>query len=223
MYKDFHSNGVLNIVETKRLKAKISSIKEKLMEGVTIRARIKQQIEGEQASSSLLSKQSVNKAKPKICQIKTEYPISSNPNIILNNQKSITEYVTNYYSYVYDNINTDKCKQEWFLNFVDTCVSDCDNVMLTAQISDDEIYHILKSFETNKSPGIDGLPAEFYIRFFHIIKEQFCNMIRNSFEIGKLTLSQRKAILILLFKGGDNQLLSSYRPISLICVDSKVI
>ena len=42
LYKDFHSNGVLNIVETKRLKAKISNIKEKLMEGVTIRARIKQ-------------------------------------------------------------------------------------------------------------------------------------------------------------------------------------
>ena len=48
-------------------------------------------------------------------------------------------------------------------------------------------------------------------------------MIRNSFDIGKLTTSQRKAIIVLLFKGGDSKLLSSFRPISLICVDTKVI
>ena len=48
-------------------------------------------------------------------------------------------------------------------------------------------------------------------------------MIRNTFSIGNLTDSQKKAIVILLFKGGDCQLLSSWRPISLICVDTKVM
>ena len=35
--------------------------------------------------------------------------------------------------------------------------------------------------------------------------------------------TQRKAIIVLLFKGGDSQLISSWRPISLICVDTKII
>ena len=38
-----------------------------------------------------------------------------------------------------------------------------------------------------------------------------------------LTDSQCKAIIILLYKEEDSQLISSWRPISLICVDSKII
>ena len=38
-----------------------------------------------------------------------------------------------------------------------------------------------------------------------------------------LTESQRKALIVLIFKGGDNNLISSWRPISLISVDAKII
>ena len=193
------------------------------MEGVAIRSHIKEQTEGEQASSSLIGKQTANNIKPKICKIKTEYSGGSSPNVVLDCQKSISKYVSSYYQSLYDETVTDKGKQDWFLSFVDKCVSENDNNALIAQISDEEIYFTLKSFNNNKSPGIDGLPVEFYVRFFHIIRDELCSMIRNSLDIGKLTLSQRKAILILLFKGGDCELLSSWRPISLICVDTKII
>ena len=38
-----------------------------------------------------------------------------------------------------------------------------------------------------------------------------------------LTESQSKAIIILLFKSGESNLISSWRPISLICVDTKIL
>ena len=223
LYKDFHQNGNLNLAETKRLKSKINNIKENIMEGVTIRARIKEQTEGEKASSTLLSKQVASKSKPKMCKILTEYPYDSYPNKILESQETISEYVTNYYERLYDKGETDIGKQAWFLSFIENCISDSDNEALTAKITDDEIYDTLISFSTNKSPGIDGIPVEFYTHFFHIIKHEFCEIIRNSFKLDKLTDSQRKAIVILLFKGGDHQLLSSWRPISLICVDTKLV
>ena len=50
--------------ETKRYKDKINNLKEEIIEGVRVRARIKDQVEGEVASSSLLGKQRVNKHKP---------------------------------------------------------------------------------------------------------------------------------------------------------------
>ena len=88
------------------------------MEGVAIRARIKEQTEGEQASSSLIGKQNANRIKPKICKIKTEYSDGSCPNVVLNSQESISKYVSSYYQSLYDETVTDKGKQDWFLSFV---------------------------------------------------------------------------------------------------------
>ena len=223
LYREFHNNGQLDLTETKRLKSKINDIKEKIMEGVSIRARIKEQTEGERPSSSLLSKQSSSKAKTKISEIKTEYYDDTSTNTVLNSQVSIMNYITESFQNQYEDVAIDKNKQDWFLSFIEKCVSENDNKSLISFISDEEIYLTIKSFNNNKSPGIDGLPIEFYINFFHIIRTEFCEMIRNSFRIKKLTDSQRKAIIILLFKGGDCKLLSSRRPISLICVDTKIM
>ena len=193
------------------------------MEGVSIRARIKEQTEGERPSSSLLSKQSSSKAKTKISEIKTEYHDDTSTNTVLNSQVSIMNYITESFQNQYEDVATDKNKQDWFLSFIEKCVTKNDNKSLISFISDEEIYLTIKSFNNNKSPGIDGLPIEFYINFFHIIRTEFCEMIRNSFRIKQLIDSQRKAIIILLFKGGDCKLLSSRRPISLICVDTKIM
>ena len=81
----------------------------------------------------------------------------------------------------------------------------------------------MKALNTNKSPGIDGLLIEFYLKFYNIIKNEFCEVLCNSLKINCLTESQRKALIILLFKGGDIRLISSWRPISLICVDTKIL
>ena len=56
IYKDTHATGLIDIDEAKRLKDKINNIKGNILEGVKIRARILDQVEGEKASSTLLGK-----------------------------------------------------------------------------------------------------------------------------------------------------------------------
>ena len=224
LYKNLHENGNLDIGETKRYKDKINNLKEEILEGVRVRARIKEQVEGEVASSSLLGKQSVNKHKPFITEILTEQNLDGfEVNTKLNNQSDISKYITSYHENIYREVATSKRKQDWFLAFIDKIITDLDNEELTKYISDEEIYLIIKSFDPNKSPGIDGLPIEFYIKFFNIIKVEFCQVLRNCLLKNMLSESQRKAIIILLFKGGDCNLISSMRPISLICVDIKIL
>ena len=219
-----HVNGTLDLKETKRIKDRINNIKDDILEGVRIRARVKEQVEGEVASSSLLGKQSTNKNKPYISEIKTEHASGDfEIDTILNNQINISKYVTSYYTNLYSKSITDKKCQDWFLSFIDKSISDSDNNELVREISDDEILLTMKAFSTNKSPGIDGIPIEFYLKFFNIIKNEFCEVVRNSLRMESLTESQRKAIIILIFKGGDCKLISSWRPISLICVDTKIL
>ena len=186
-----------------KIKDRINNIKDDILEGVRIRARVKEQVEGEIASSSLLGKQSTNKNKPYISEIKTEHDSGDfEIDTIQNNQINISKYVTSYYTNLYSKSITDKKWQDWFLSFIDKSISDSDNNELVREISDDEILLTMKAFSTNKSPGIDGIPIEFYLKFFNVIKNEFCEVVRNSLRMESLTKSQRKAIIILMFKRG---------------------
>ena len=55
---------------------------------------------------------------------------------------------------------------------------------------------------TNKSPGTDGLPCEFYKSFWAYIQGPLLNSINYSFEKGELSVSQKRGIITLLPKKG---------------------
>ena len=75
----------------------------------------------------------------------------------------------------------------------------------------------------NKSPGIDGIPIEFYLCYWDVIKEEMCQIILNITNGILLGDNQRKAVITLLPKEGDLTILKSWRPISLLCCDVKIV
>ena len=82
----------------------------------------------------------------------------------------------------------------------------------------------LNDFQNEKSPGTDGLPAEFY-KFFR--KELHLDMIKSfnfAFDTGTLSISQRRGIITLIPKPNkDATSLEYLRPISLLNVDYKIL
>jgi hypothetical protein len=75
----------------------------------------------------------------------------------------------------------------------------------------------------NKSPGSDGLPAEFYKEFFPIIGPLFIK-IANAQVSKILSPSQRLGIITLLPKRDtDKTLLNNWRPVSLLNTDYKIL
>ena len=81
----------------------------------------------------------------------------------------------------------------------------------------------IKSLNSNKSPGIDGLPNEFYLKFWDIIKKELCKVIKNIINGHLLQGNQKRAIITLIPKDGELNLLKSWRPVSLICSDVKIV
>ena len=158
-----HATGGLDMAEVKRLKEKNYGIKEHILEGVKVRARVKEQIEGEKASSTLLGKQCANKYKPCITVIKTEESCREyEKDVVLDNQRDISTYITNYHRVMYSETSVDDEKQNWFLSFIEPSILCKDNIKLTENITEDELLLVLKSFNLSKSPGIDGLPIDFF-------------------------------------------------------------
>ena len=83
---------------------------------------------------------------------------------------------------------------------------------------------VLKTLPLNKTPGLDGLPTEFYIVFFEDIVDMLMASYNFSFNNGLLSQSQRNGVITLLLKEGKDPLeIKSYRPISLLNVDYKLI
>jgi hypothetical protein len=101
-------------------------------------------------------------------------------------------------------------------------VSDEDKEHCDRTPTTDELAEAVYSMKLNKSPGLDGIPVEFYKMFWRHIKFYLLESLLKSFEIGELSSSQRASVLSLINKKGSMHNLDNYRPISLTNCDYKI-
>ena len=114
---------------------------------------------------------------------------------------------------------------EIFLNSLNIPrLTDEQNLSCEGSITEEECVKALKSFQGNKAPGNDGLPIEFYSKFWAIISEPFVDCVNEIFTSGEMSRSQKQKVITLIEKKGkDRSLLENWRPISLVNVDAKII
>lgn len=75
-----------------------------------------------------------------------------------------------------------------------------------------------------KTPGADGLPTEFYSQHMELLAPRVTTLSSGLADMDTLPESMEEAIIILIPKPGkDPQECASYRPISLLNVDSKIL
>jgi len=89
-------------------------------------------------------------------------------------------------------------------------------------LSFQEVTKAVQELSIGKSPGLDGLPSEFFKQFWGIIGKDYYEMILFSIQIGVLPTSCRRAVLSLLPKKGDLTLLKNWRPVALLTTDYKI-
>ena len=87
----------------------------------------------------------------------------------------------------------------------------------------EECKKVLETFKDNKSPGEDGLTAEFYKHFFDLIGIDLIESLNQAFKDGELSISQRRGVITLIPKEDSNLLdLQNWRPITLLNIDYKI-
>ena len=78
--------------------------------------------------------------------------------------------------------------------------------------------------KNNKTPGLDGLPADFYKMFYKSIKELLLQVFNELFKLKRIFTSARHGVIALIRKKGrDLHFLKNWRPIILLCVDYKIL
>ena len=91
-----------------------------------------------------------------------------------------------------------------------------------AEISLDEITKAINSQRNNKSPGNDGLTAEFYKQFLNELAPNLLEVYDSWKQLGIIGTSSRTGIIFVIYKKGDKKDIANYRSISLLNLDYKI-
>ncbi len=86
-----------------------------------------------------------------------------------------------------------------------------------------ELYDALKSMESGKALGIDGILVELYKSLWAVLGNDLLDMLSDSLTRGLLSMSRRRAEITLLPKKGDLRNIKNWRPVSLLCSDFKIL
>ncbi|CAB4012394.1 Hypothetical predicted protein, partial [Paramuricea clavata] len=90
-------------------------------------------------------------------------------------------------------------------------------------LSPDDVLAALLSLDTNKATGPDEIPSRILKECAHQIAPSLCLLFNQSLRHGSLPEEWKLANIIPIHKKGDISNAENYRPISLLCVTSKVL
>ena len=140
-------------------------------------------------------------------------------------QTEIRTEIANFYQKLFTKEeNLDKNVQESLLANLKKKLPLQKRNKLETKLTKKEIYTALFDTENGRVPGWCGLQYEFYKHFWHILADSFYFMQdRVLNDIKRLSITQRKSIISLLFKDGDEKDIRNWRPVSLLCTDYKII
>lgn len=126
---------------------------------------------------------------------------------------------------MYKDVDIDRQGAEQILNnvqvkdkLVESEVEACE-----ASIQYKEVEEVVKASHSECSPGIDGISNEFYKRYWHLIGRDFVEVITEIEQTGQLASMQNLGVITLLYKAGDRNELSNWRPITVLNTDYKII
>ena len=216
LYKCRNDNSSDNkkILEINKI---IDDIQKRKFQGTQTRGRQILQIEDEITSIAHLTKERTKGEK------KNLENILDNAGNILSSQKDIENFITHYYKQLFTLENKNTKGQTEFLKEIDKFLCPEEISILEEDIQKSEILQAITDMTNLKSPGLDGIPIEFYKTFYNEITDELHELFSKILENGHPCTSQSTALITLIPKSGDLHDIKNWRPISLSCTDYKIL
>ena len=220
LIKDPLNSSLVKSLEEKKLQLEI--IEKHRTKGTIIRSRIKDIDEGEKNNTYFLNLEN-SKSKSN-----TITALSENNNTLTNHLDILDKLKRHFESLSSPDINVINADVNGITQFLSgssfPTLSTFESSSLDQELTINEIGKALSKLDNNSSPGIDGIPAEWYKVFYskikHLLYDSFCFSINN----GNLSVLQSRGVIILTPKGKDlrKDKIKNWRPITLTNSDYKI-
>ena len=137
--------------------------------------------------------------------------------------KGLKTVATDYYTSLFSGKRSDQTTSHRLLQNVNKAFSRENKTKLDRLITREELENAVMKLRRNKSPGPDGIPAEFYQRFWYLMHDFYFEYITEVKEKG-FPATKNTSVTTLIYKNkGEPDSLAYYRPIALMNVDVKIL
>ena len=127
-----------------------------------------------------------------------------------------------FYTHLYTPTPVHASTQTRLLQHVRTTLNPVQQQMLDAPLTTADFTRAVQQLPPKKSPGIDGIPIEFYQTFWPLIHTHYMAFI-DQVQLSSFLPSKNTGVTTILYKDrGDLNDLANYRPLSLLNVDVKI-
>ena len=217
------SNNFRNINRINELNTERENIYAEKTHGIMTRAKVRWLKDGEKNTKYFIGLEKRNFLNKSVTRL------INDQNETITDFKSILEEQKTFYYNLYKEQEVDLENEDFTNKFF---IIDNDIPILTDEnkniceggITNEECIDAIKSMDNCKSPGVDGLPAEFYKILWNDISDLVLDSFNYSYQKGELSITQKQSIITLLpKKDKDIRYLKNWRPISLLNTDYKIL
>ena len=135
---------------------------------------------------------------------------------MVNSGSDLVECFSKFYSDLFSAEPVDPGTQAVLLSNVSACLCAAECDVCEGALSVEECFTALQGMAHRKAPGCDGLPMEFYHKFWSVLGSDLVTVLNSYASVG------RRGVISLSFKKGDRLDSWNWRPISLLNVDYKI-
>ena len=215
-----------NWSEVLRVKEELHKICLKDLMGIVVRSRFQQNVEEEKGSLYHAAREMKN-SQNNIHALKVN-------NVIVENKKKIEEIVTSFFHALfngYHNTNLENTGKSFTPDYSNLdnylsglgSLSDSESNNMHADIKMEELDEILKTCKNNKSPGLDGLPYEFYRAVWPVIGNKMRDIFQCQLNRNVIVQSNKVGVTRLASKVKGIPEVGELRPITLLNSDYKIL
>lgn len=201
-------------------KRELEEIVEYRTKGSILRARCRWFNEGEKNTKYFLNLEKRHHKEGAISQLK-----QADESFVTTDKEILYQCETFYRELYRSKIDTcdDKYDHIFFEDSTHKKLNQDEKDVCEGPLTKEECLKALNEMKCNKTPGSDGLPAEFYRIFWNDISDYLLNSFHYAYLRGQFSVSQKRGIIKLIPKK-DTELyfVKNWRPISLLNCDYKI-
>ena len=187
-------------------------------QGAILRCKARWYNEGEKHTKYFLS------LERRHCKLNTISQLQINENEFATSDSEILSECETFYKTLYTSQgNTITSDNEFFQLENVTSVDENDSASCEGLLTTKECLNALKDMDSGKTPGTDGLQAEFYKTFWDDLAPSLIALLNYAYKAGTLLVFQRRGVIKLIPKKDTNpHLIKNWRPLTLLNCDYKI-